>query len=412
MPTAQDYFDMTAGAPAQQGNVLDGILQAGGGLFGVNKGIQQARQAGNAALAATTQAGKNAISNTAFKPFAVTSNTGNVGVDVDGGFNATLTPQQQQLADLLRTTSEGFTREAGTDFQDLFSKNLTAFGTPNVNSAFDDVSVDVGQSFLSQGLGSSNQGVSGLRENELIRMLTGGGGAGREAEVFNQLEALQAPSREREQLALENRLFNQGRSGVSTSMFGGTPEQLAQAKAVEESRASSALGAMDFTQREQAQQSGQTLQALQQGLGESQLFGELGLGGRQQALAEALGGTGSAATAAQLALEQRGQAGELGLGFLEGSFEPNQQLLDLLGPAANFAGIADAGRQQGASLAAELERAGIEGKLQSEQLAGNLEQQRIQGLTGLLGGNSDKGQGGLISGLLERLGITLPGGLI
>jgi hypothetical protein len=406
-PTAQDYFDMTAGAPAQQGNVLDGILQAGGGLFGVNKGIQQARQAGNAALAATTQAGTNAISNTAFKPFAVTSNTGNVNVNADGGFNAQLTPQQQQLADLLRNTSQGFTQEAGTDFQDLFSQNLSAFGTPNVNQAFGDVS-----SSVAGGLASQNLGAGGSREQTLIDMLTGGGGAGRETEVFNRLEALQAPSREREQLALENRLFNQGRSGVSTSMFGGTPEQLAQAKAVEESRASSALGAMDFTQREQAQQSGQTLQALQQGLGESQLFGELGLGGRQQALAEALGGTGSAATAAELALAQRGQAGELGLGFLQGSFEPNQQLLDLLGPAANFAGIADAGRQQGAGLAAELERAGIEAKLQSEQLAGNLEQQRIQGLTGLLGGDADKGQGGLISSLLGKLGISLPGGIL
>jgi hypothetical protein len=388
-------------------NALDQILQIGGGLFGVNEGINQARQAGTNAQTMAGTAGANAISNTAFKPFAVTSNTGNVNVNADGGFNAQLSPQQQQLADLLRNTSQGFTQEAGTNFQDLFSQNLSAFGTPNVNQAFGDVS-----SSVAGGLASQNLGAGGSREQDLISMLTGGGGAGREAEVFNQLEALQAPSREREQLALENRLFNQGRSGVSTSMFGGTPEQLAQAKAVEESRASSALGAMDFTQREQAQQSGQTLQALQQGLGESQLFGELGLGGRQQALAEALGGTGSAATAAQLALEQRGQAGELGLGFLEGSFEPNQQLLDLLGPAANFAGIADAGRQQGASLAAELERAGIEGKLQSEQLAGNLEQQRIQGLTGLLGGNSDKGQGGLISGLLERLGITLPGGLI
>jgi hypothetical protein len=383
-------------------SALDQILQIGGGLFGVNEGINQARQAGTDAQAMAATAGANAISNTAFKPFAVTSNTGNVNVGAAGGFDAQLTPQMQQLADLLRGTSEGFTQEAGTDFQDLFSQNLSAFGTPDVNQAFGDVSNSV-----AGGLASQNLGAGGSREQTLIDMLTGGGGAGRETEVFNRLEALQAPSREREQLALENRLFNQGRSGVSTSMFGGTPEQLAQAKAVEESRASSALGAMDFTQREQAQQSGQTLQALQQGLGESQLFGQLGLGGRQQALAEALGGTGSAATAAELALAQRGQAGELGLGFLEGSFEPNQQLLDLLGPAANFSSIAGAGQQQGATLAAELERAGIEGKLQSEQLAGNLEQQRIQGLTGLLGGNSADEQSGLISSILGRLGINI-----
>ena len=79
----------------------------------------------------------------------------------------------------------------------------------------------------------------------------------------------------------------------------------------------------------------------------------------------------------------------------------------MLGPAANFAGIADAGRQQGASLAAQLEKAGIEAKLQSEQLAGNLEQQRISGLTGLLGGNADAGQSGLISSILGKLGINI-----
>jgi hypothetical protein len=377
---------------------LDNILQTGAGLFNQQNGINQARNLGAGIKATTDLAGANAITNSQFKPFAVTSNTGNVNVGAGGGFNAQLTPQQQQLSDLLRGASEGFTNEAATNFQDLFSQNLSAFGAPDVNQAFGDVSSSVGNVLAGQNLGGG-----GTREQSLISMLTGGGGAGREAEVFNQLEALQAPSRERERLALENRLFNQGRSGVSTSMFGGTPEQLAQNKAIEESRASSALGALDFTQREQAQTSGQTLQGLQQGLQESQLFGQLGLDGRQQALAEALGGTGSAATAAQLALEQRGQAGELGLGFLQGSFEPNQQLLDLLNPAANFAGIVGAGNQQGATLAAELERAGLEGRINAEQLAGDREVRRNDTLADLLAGNKDAGSSGLISSILNSI---------
>jgi hypothetical protein len=377
---------------------LDNILQTGAGLFNQQNGINQARNLGAGIKATTDLAGANAITNSQFKPFAVTSNTGNVNVGAGGGFNAQLTPQQQQLSDLLRGASEGFTNEAATNFQDLFSQNLSAFGAPDVNQAFGDVSSSVGNVLAGQNLGGG-----GTREQSLISMLTGGGGAGREAEVFNQLEALQAPSRERERLALENRLFNQGRSGVSTSMFGGTPEQLAQNKAIEESRASSALGALDFTQREQAQTSGQTLQGLQQGLQESQLFGQLGLDGRQQALAEALGGTGSAATAAQLALEQRGQAGTLGLGFLEGSFEPNQQLLDLLNPAANFSSIAGAGAQQGATLAAELERAGLEGRINAEQLAGDREVSRNDTLADLLAGNKDAGSSGLISSILNSI---------
>jgi hypothetical protein len=377
---------------------LDQLLQTGGALYGMNQGIQQARDLGTSIIGKTADAGNAAIANSSFKPFAVTSNVGTGNVDANGGVNSQLTPQMQALADLLRGTSQSLTTEAGTNFQDLFSQNLSSFGQPNVNQAFTDVATSVGS-----GLQSQNLGVGGSREQQLIGMLTGGGGAGREAEVFSQLEALQAPSRERERLALENRLFSQGRGGVQTSMFGGTPEQLAMNKAIEESRASNALGALDFTQREQAQTSGQTLQALQQGLGESNLFGNLSLGGRQQALAEALGGSSAAQAAAQTALAQRGQAGQLGLGFLEGSFEPNQQLLDLLGQSANFAGISNAGARTGATLAAELQRAGLEGQINAEKLAGDREIARLNSVTGLLAGDGSSGQEGLISSILSSL---------
>lgn len=382
--------------------ILDDLLQTGGGLFGINEGINQAREVGDLAQSRAATAASNALSNTQFKPFTVTSNVGSANVGPAGGINTTLTPQQQALSDLFRTGAEGLATEAGTDFNTLFSQNLGQLGLGDVNQAFGDVA-----SSVAGGLAGQNLGAGGSREADLISMLTAGGGADREAEVFNRLEAIQAPSRERERLALENRLFSQGRGGVTTSQFGGTPEQLALNKAIEESRASSALSALDFTQREQAQTSGQTLQALQQGLGESTLFGQLGLGGRQQALAEALGGSSTAATAAETALAQRGQAGQLGLGFLEGSFEPTQQLLDLLVPAGNFANIGAANQRQGASLAAQLEQSGIESQLQAEQLAGNLEQQRIQGLTNLLGGNASQGQSGLISGILDSLGISI-----
>lgn len=377
---------------------LRDLLQAGGALYGMNQGIQQARDFGTSIANKTAEAGQNAINTSSFKPFAVTSNVGTANVDANSGVNSQLTPQMQALADLLRGTSQGLTTEAGTNFQDLFSQNLSAFGQPNVNQAFTDVATSVGS-----GLQSQNLGVGGSREQQLIGMLTGGGGTGREAEVFSQLEALQAPGRERERLSLENRLFSQGRGGVQTSMFGGTPEQLAMNKAIEESRASNALGALDFTQREQAQTSGQTLQALQQGLSESNLFGNLSLGGRQQALAEALGGSSAAQAAAQTALAQRGQAGQLGLGFLEGSFEPTQQLLDLLGSSANFANIAGAGRQQGATLAAELERAGLEGQINAEKLAGDREIARLASITNLLAGDGSSKQSGLISSFLSGL---------
>ena len=53
----------------------------------------------------------------------------------------------------------------------------------------------------------------------------------REDQVYEQLRALQSPEEERQRLALEQRMAAQGRTGVRTAQFGGTPEQLAMAKA-------------------------------------------------------------------------------------------------------------------------------------------------------------------------------------
>ena len=79
--------------------------------------------------------------------------------------------------------------------------------------------------------------------------------ATREQEVFDRMRATMLPEEERQRLALEERLANQGRLGVRTSMFGGTPEQLALAQAQEEAKNKAMLGAMEFAGAEQVRQS-------------------------------------------------------------------------------------------------------------------------------------------------------------
>ena len=101
--------------------------------------------------------------------------------------------------------------------------------------------------------------------------------ATREQQIFDRLEAIQAPERERARLNLEQRLVNQGRSGVRSAMFGGTPEELALAKAVEEQRSRNVLGAMDQARAEQALSSQQTLQGLQEFRNRMATGGQLGL---------------------------------------------------------------------------------------------------------------------------------------
>jgi hypothetical protein len=79
--------------------------------------------------------------------------------------------------------------------------------------------------------------------------------AQREQDVYNRMRAAMSPEEERQRLALEQRMAAQGRTGVRTAQFGGTPEQLALAKAQEEARNSAMLNAMQFAGQEQQRQS-------------------------------------------------------------------------------------------------------------------------------------------------------------
>tara|TARA_R100001198_G_C5242503_1_gene220182 strand:- start:5051 stop:5920 length:870 start_codon:yes stop_codon:yes gene_type:complete len=117
----------------------------------------------------------------------------------------------------------------------------------------------------------------------------------REQEVFDRMMTAMSPQQERERLALENRLAAQGRLGVRTDMFGGTPEGLAMAKAQEEARNSAILNAMQFAgnERMQTAQLGQGMLASSY-LPQSQLLNALQPGmtaaeQRRQALAQQAG---------------------------------------------------------------------------------------------------------------------------
>ena len=76
----------------------------------------------------------------------------------------------------------------------------------------------------------------------------------REQEVYQRMRTAMSPEEERQRLALEQRMAAQGRTGVRTAQFGGTPEQLALAKAQEEARNTAMLNAMQFAGQEQQRQ--------------------------------------------------------------------------------------------------------------------------------------------------------------
>ena len=79
---------------------------------------------------------------------------------------------------------------------------------------------------------------------------SGTGMAAREQAVLDRLRALRNPEVERERQNLEQRLAAQGRLGTRTSMFGGTPEQLAFEQALQEQESADILKAMEFAAAE------------------------------------------------------------------------------------------------------------------------------------------------------------------
>lgn len=172
----------------------------------------------------------------------------------------------------------------------------------------------------------------------------------READVYGRIRAVQAPEEERQRLALEERLAQQGRLGVRTSMFGGTPEALAMEKAQAEARNQASLMAMQQAQAEQA------------------------------------------------------QAQQMGLAALGGSYVPQAQMLNVQQASQLYPQMQQQAQLFGTGQFGETRMTGIEAQLIAEQARANL----IGGLgTGLLGGLFNpigSKEEGFTTGLIELLG--------
>jgi len=276
--------------------------------------------------------------------------------------------------------------------------------------------------------------------------------AAREAGVYERIRATQRPEEERQRLALEERLAQQGRLGVRTAMFGGTPEQLALSQAQEEAQNRASLAAIQQAQaeRQQALGTAQTLGGMfgqQAGLS-SQLqsaaqqraaqLSQLGLSAQQIESQLQSEGLGRAATSAQQAAQlaqlagglQAQQAGlgaqyaglgsqlamqdvaaqqaqqQLALGALTGSYIPQTQLLAAQQAAQLYPQLQQRGQLFGAGQFGETSMAGLEARLVAEQAAANL----LGGIgSGLLGGlfspiaTSGGGVGSLFGSVLSGL---------
>ncbi len=349
------------------GGAIGGFLGGTGGqLLGAGLSIDELNKItdiANRSAAGQELIGREAQEASAFKPFTVSTGFGGVQTTPEGGFTTSLSPaqvaQQQQLQAITSGLLGGmggvgvdYARQPGdpgyvtggpvslppmrpfqtsmSPEQAMASRSLGAQpsqapmapSTGGFGTGIPDVS-----GITTQALG----GVTGALTGLMSPMAT------READVYERIRATQRPEEERRQLALQDQLLSQGRLGLRTAQFGGSPEQFALAQAQEEAKNRAALSALGQAQAEQQQQLG---------------------------LAQGLFGLGSGAAALPASLQQ-GQLGNIGaaLGL---QYAPEQQLLSSLDPAVNLANIVGTGQRQGAGYLSSAGISGLEDILQAE----------------------------------------------
>ena len=370
-------------------------LTAGGGLA-INSAMDRLSSIGEQAQLGTTlddgtvvpgaqQIAQAGLEQTQFQPFGVTTASGSTfGYDPTTGRATTgLSGTEQGIQDALfgqaggafgaapagQAALQGAAGEVLSGGREMFGQ--TPFGMGGIQDAS-------GQAF---GLGSQFMQQAGM------------GTADREAAIYDRIRAMQAPGEERDRMALEERLASQGRLGVQTNQYGGTPEQLAMAKAQSEAQNTAAYQAIQQAQREQAQQAG--LGAQYAGLGAGLAGQGQDLSAAQQAQALQAMQAGQGLYSGALGLEGAQQA--LGLQALQGAYQPQQQATAAMQAAQLFPQLAQRGQLYGAGLFGEASMGGLEAMLGAElgraNLLGNVG-------TGLLGGVLSGGQDSLFGGIL------------
>ena len=251
-----------------------------------------------------------------------------------------------------------------------------------------------------QALGLGSQGLSSLgapSDIEALRSqyagLAGQAGQGllsspeqRQSDIYESIRATQRPEEERASMRLQEQLLGQGRAGISTDAYGGTPEQLAMAKAQAEAGNSAALMARQqaMSEQQQAMANAQGLTGLASGLAGT----SSDLQNAAQSRASQLSQLGLSAEQIQSQLQSEG----LSRGVTAGS------------TAGQLAGIASDLESAGISRGATLSNVGLAGQQAGQQMS----QQQLANLLSLQ--QADIGAAGAQQGL-QQGNLALGSGL-
>lgn len=265
------------------------IINLAGQYYSGDQAAKAAAQAGVKSAQEATELGEEAAGMAKFQPFTVTTGLGTATTTPEGGYTLSMTPEQQALQTQLLGQAQGLFGQVGVD--------------PSTA----------------------------------------------QADLYEQMRAVQRPEEERQRLALEERMLSQGRMGLQSAAYGGSsPELLAQETA------------------------------------------------RQEAMAKAN------LSARQLAMGEQAQALTAATGLLGAGYTPQQQALAALGYGIEGGKLAEVGRRTGAELFGQLGGMGLEALMQGVQLSTGLEeltrQQLVDNIIGSISGGGSGGGSG--SGML------------
>ena len=276
---------------------------------------------------------------TTFKPFSVTTGYGEAKTDgSDGDVSYDLNANQTALANSLRT--------GGTNFLNS-SLGQGAYGRPQLDAAGNQLMDAAGNPLFNDDYGFNlEQYIGGNRSLtdpfDTTNLTT------REDALFNQLQSMRQPSQLRDQLALDEKLFAQGRTGLQTSAYGGSPEQFA----------------MEQAKLEQ--------------LGQDQLMA------MQQARADAANISDRRLMGIGQARDDRALSGNMAGAFLDASYQPTRELIDAMQPSLNIAEMATvAGRQLG-GYGRDLATQELNYDLGTEQMSADIKRQALNSIFGML----------------------------
>jgi len=363
---------------------LVNTIGAGLGIFGAIDAANDISDLGSTIQTQLADAGQDAVENSAFQGYGVSSGLGTSTVSGSGatslgvGPNGSLQGNAQNLLGMAQNYLSGNGGQTAMDFNAMAGN------------------------YANQAAGiNPNHGAFGEGANQAMNMALADPSQ-RQGEIFNQLMAIQNPELNRQQAAQMAQEHAMGRGGIAGSQYGGTSGDAAMAMARAQAGNQAAVNAMQQADAERGM-FGQM--AAQFGQNANQNYGLMA--DRENALGQlgaTYGGLGNQAQATQAQMAQI--AGQLGIDQEKLSYLPMEMQMKLMQVAQNNAGMAQTGQLTGQDYLMQMMLGGANAQINAEKVASELQGNLYAALLNNLGGATGADGSGL-SGILGALGTDI-----